>query len=172
MLQHISHSLRHPYLCLFDHSVCTCRHPMDVIRTHLLRCSHGGEHTTAHDNTCDANYYIIRDAGRVVVVEKTIFLPSSIPRARGGRVDLVISEPARGHTLLDVVIADPTRVDLFAEATVVPHHAASEAARQTERKYNGRRRGDSPLRHTMRSCLECVSQLAFQLNTTQLSNSR
>ena len=47
---------------------------------------------------------------------------------RGGRVDLVISEPPRGHTFLDVVIADPTRVDLVARAGDVPHHAASEAS--------------------------------------------
>ena len=40
-------------------------------------------------------------------------------------MDLVISEPARGHILLDVVIADPTRVDPV--AAVVPQHAASEA---------------------------------------------
>ena len=33
---------------------------------------------------------------------------------------LAISEPARGHTLLDVVIADPTRVDLVARAAAVP----------------------------------------------------
>ena len=38
-------------------------------------------------------------------------------------MDLVISEPARGHNLLDVVIADPTRVDLVARAAVVPEHA-------------------------------------------------
>ena len=32
-------------------------------------------------------------------------------------MDLVISEPARGHTLLGVVMADPTHVDLVAGAT-------------------------------------------------------
>ena len=52
--------------------------------------------------------------------EKTEFLPSSIPGSRGGRVDLVIPEPGRGHTLLVVVIADPTRVDLVTRAAVVP----------------------------------------------------
>ena len=57
-------------------------------------------------------------------------------------MDLVISEPARGHTLLDVVIVDPTRVDL-ARAVVVPHHAAPEAVRQKERHYSGRPRGNT-----------------------------
>ena len=58
-------------------------------------------------------------------------------------MDLVISEPARGHTLLDVGIVDPTRVDLVARATIFPHHAAPQAARQKERHYNGRPRGDT-----------------------------
>ena len=44
-------------------------------------------------------------------------------------MDLVIPEPARGHSLLDVVIADPTRVDLVTREAVVPQHAASKAAR-------------------------------------------
>ena len=35
-------------------------------------------------------------------------------------MDLVISEPARSHTLLDVVIADPMRADLFTRAAVAP----------------------------------------------------
>ena len=80
----------------------------------------------------DAIYYISEDAGRAIVREKTEFLPSSIPGSRGGRVDLVISEPARGHTLPDVVIADPMRADLVVRASIVPQHAASEAPRQKE----------------------------------------
>ena len=52
--------------------------------------------------------------------QKTGILPSSILGGQGGRVDLVISEPVRGHTLLDVVIADPTRVGLVARAKLFP----------------------------------------------------
>ena len=56
---------------------------------------------------------------------------------------LVVFEPARGHTLLYVVIADPTRVDLVTRAAVVSQHAASGAERQKERHYRGRPRGDT-----------------------------
>ena len=94
------------FSCLFDHSVCTCGHPMDALRTYFLRPSHVGERIAAHDVVRDASYHIIREAGHVVVRGKTGFLPSSIPGGRGGRVDLVISEPTRGHTLLYVVIAN------------------------------------------------------------------
>ena len=76
----------------------------------MLRCSHGRERSAAHDAMRDVMYYIIWEAGRAFARERTGFLPSAIPRGRGGRVDLVISEPASGHTLLDVVIEDPTRV--------------------------------------------------------------
>ena len=96
---------------------------MDAFGTHLLRCSHGGGRTAAHDAVLDALYYIVRDAGRAVVRERTGFLPSAIPGDGAERVDLLIYEPASGHTLLDVVIADPTRVDLVSRAAVVPQHA-------------------------------------------------
>ena len=58
-------------------------------------------------------------------------------------MDLVISESARGHTSLDVVIADQTRVDLVARATIVPQHATLGVVRPNELHYNGRPRGDT-----------------------------
>ena len=70
-------SLTFRAFCLFDHSVCTCGHPMDALETHLLRFSYGGERTAAHDAVRDAINYNIRDADRAVVLEKTEFLPSS-----------------------------------------------------------------------------------------------
>ena len=114
---------------------------MDVLGTHLLWYSHGGECGAAHDAVRIVVYYIIQETGRVVAQEKTGFLPSSILGGRGGRVDLVISAPARGYTLLDVFIADPTRVNLVARASVTPQHDASKAARQEARHYGGDREG-------------------------------
>ena len=43
---------------------------MDALMTHLLRCSNGGERTTAHDAMRDVAFYIIQDAHRAVVREK------------------------------------------------------------------------------------------------------
>ena len=59
--------------------------------------------------TSDTIHYIIQDAGCAVVWGKTGFLLSSILGGRGGHVDSAISELARSHTSLDVVIADSTR---------------------------------------------------------------
>ena len=117
-------------------------------------------------------YYIMRDASCVVVQEKTGLLPLSITGGWGGRVDPVISKPARGHTLLDVVVADPTRVDLVTRAAVVPQHATLEAARQKERHCCGRPRGHSflsPSRGTVRCCLKYVNFCAIALSEHFLS---
>ena len=54
------------------------------------------------------------------MLEKMGFLPSAIHKSREGCVDLVISELARGHTLLDVVMVDPTSVDLVTRVAIVP----------------------------------------------------
>ena len=43
----------------------------------MLQYSYAGECTAAHDVVRDTVYYIIRNAGRAVVREKTEFLPSS-----------------------------------------------------------------------------------------------
>lgn len=40
------------------------------------------------------------------------FLPPSAPGVPGGRVDIVISDVAACHTLIDNVVADSTRRDL------------------------------------------------------------
>ena len=56
----------------------------------------------------------------VVVLENTGFLSSAILNSRGGCVDLVILELVRGHTLLGVVMVDPTSVDLVTRVAIVP----------------------------------------------------
>ena len=116
---------------------------MQALVHHLLRCSLGGERSPSHAAMRDTIYYIIQNAGRPSVCEKKKFLPSSVSRGRGGRAGLVISEPAHDHTLLDVVIANPTRVNLVAQETVVPQHVVLEAKRLKERHYRGRSRGDT-----------------------------
>ena len=50
------------------------------------------------------------------------------------------------RSIYQLLIADwccNTRVDLVTQAAVVPQHAVSEAARQKERHYTGRPRGDT-----------------------------
>ena len=60
----------------------------------------------------NAVYHIIRESRQQTHRERTGFLPLSALEGRGGRFDIVISDAAVGHTLDDIVVADPTRRDL------------------------------------------------------------
>ena len=64
----------------------------------------------------DAVYHIIRESHQHAQRAHTGFLPSSALGGRGGRVDIEISDAAAGHTLVDIVVADPTRRDLVERA--------------------------------------------------------
>ena len=68
-------------------------------------------------------------------------LPSLAPGGRGGRVDIVISDAAVGHTLVDVVVADPTRRDLVEHAARHDLVATTDAERRKETHYQDRASG-------------------------------
>ena len=79
----------------------------------------------------DAVYHIIRDSRQRAHQERIVFLSSSARRGRGGRVDIVISDLVVGHTLVDIVPADPTRRDLVERACrVVFHHVVFTRVRK------------------------------------------
>ena len=86
----------------------------------------------------DAVYHIIRESRQHAQRERTGFLPSSAPGGRGGRVDIVISDAAAGHTLVDIVVADPTRRDLVERAARHDLVAATDAERRKETHYRDR----------------------------------
>ena len=97
-----------PHPCPANYVACACGHPLDPLGIHFLRCARGGERTSSHDSVRDV-YHIIRESGQHAQRAQTGFLPSSAPGGRGGRVDIVISDAAACHTLIDIVVADPTR---------------------------------------------------------------
>ena len=70
----------------------------------------------SHDSVHDAVDNIIRESRQHALRERIGFLPTSSPGGRGGRVDILISDAAVGHTLGDFVVADPTRRDLVERA--------------------------------------------------------
>ena len=114
--------LLHP--CLFYHSVCTCGHLMDAFGptccgVHMVESEVPPTMMCAMLSTTSPSGHAGEDE----------IPPSSILGGRGGCVDMVIFEHACGHTSLDIVIADPTRVDLVARARVVPQHAVSKVVR-------------------------------------------
>ena len=56
-------------------------------------------------------------------------------------MDIVISDAAVGHTLIDIVIADPTRGDFVDRAARMDLVAATEAEKCKERHYGDRING-------------------------------
>ena len=64
----------------------------------------------------DVVYHIIRESRQHAHWERIGFLPSSAPGGHGGRIDIVISDAAVGHTLVDIVVSDLPRLDLVERA--------------------------------------------------------
>ena len=89
----------------------------------------------------DAVYHIIRESRQHAQQERTGFLPSSAPGERGGRVDIMISNAAVGHTLVDIVVADPTRRDLVERAARHDLVAATDTEWRKESHYHYRAAG-------------------------------
>ena len=56
-------------------------------------------------------------------------------------MDIVISDAAAGHTLIDIVIVDPTRGDFVARAARMDLVAVTEAEKCKERRYRDRASG-------------------------------
>ena len=112
-----------------------------TLETHLLRCACGGERTSSHDYMRDAVHHMIRESRQHAHWERTNFLPSSAPSLRGGRVAIVISDGAARQTLVDIVVADPTRRDLVERAARQDLVAARDVDRRKESHYRDRATG-------------------------------
>ena len=89
-------------------------------------------------NVRDAVHHIIRESRQHARRERTASLPSSTPGGRGGRVDIAISDATVGQTLVDIVVADPTRRYLVERAAIHDLVAATYAERSKETHYRDR----------------------------------
>ena len=91
--------------------------------------------TSSHGFVHDAVYHIIRGSRQQAHRERAGVLSSSAPGGRGERVDIVISDATMGHTLVDIIVADPTRRDLVECATRHDLVATTHAERRKETRY-------------------------------------
>ena len=106
-----------------------------------MRSPRRDERTSSHDFLRDAGYHIIRESRQHAHRERTGFLPSSAPWGRGGRVNIVISDAAAGHTLVDIVVAGPTRRDSVERAARHDLVGATNAERRKEAHHRDRAAG-------------------------------
>ena len=80
----------------------------------------------------DAVYHIIGEWRQNSHRERIGFLPISARGGRGGRVNIVISDGALGHALVDIVVADPTCRDFVERVAGQDIVAATDAERRKE----------------------------------------
>jgi hypothetical protein len=91
---------------------CVCTHPMNLMGIHLLCCAHGNKHIRIHDAICNTFTAIIWDVDFHVGWKQIhVFLSNTFNSSRW-RVDIVFTKDGI-CTLVDVVIANPTGMDLL-----------------------------------------------------------
>ncbi|CAM6092536.1 unnamed protein product [Calypogeia fissa] len=113
-----------PHPGLLRQSSCVCGHPLDLVGTHILRCSHGSERTSTHHDIWDVLAAIAQDTGYHVTTEQThvLLTVDGIPDRR--HANIVFSQAGVG-ALVDVVVADPMGASMVLSVAHIPGHAAS-----------------------------------------------
>ncbi len=94
------------------HLWCVCTHPIDSIDIHFLHCVHGNEHTGTHDVVYDTFAVIVHDVCFHVGWEQLHALPSNTFNSFHRRIDIVFTKDG-SCTLVNIIIANPTRADLL-----------------------------------------------------------
>jgi hypothetical protein len=79
---------------------------------YLLLCAHGNECTWTHDVVHDTFVTIVRDDGFHVGWEQLHVFPSNMFNSSCWQVDIVLTKDDI-CTLIDIIIIDPTRMDLL-----------------------------------------------------------
>jgi hypothetical protein len=79
---------------------------------HLLCCAHGNECTGTHDAICDTFAIITQNVGFHVGQDQLHALLSTMFNVFCGQIDIVFTKYGI-HTLVDIIIANPTQTDLF-----------------------------------------------------------
>jgi hypothetical protein len=113
---------------------CVCTHPINVISVQFLHCAHGNERTGTHDGVCNFFIAITRDDGFHVGWEQLYALFSTTFHSSRWWVDIVFTKD-KICTLVDVVIINPTRANLFHWSCATWRFTTSETTQAKERNY-------------------------------------
>jgi hypothetical protein len=125
--------LHHPSIaCILQ---CVCTHPIDPMGIHLLHCAHGNECTRPPDAICNTFAAIAWDGGFHVRWEQLHVLFSTTFNSLCQWVNIVITKDDI-RTLADVIIVDPTRVNLLHRSCVTQGFVASHTTQAKEKNYH------------------------------------
>jgi hypothetical protein len=91
---------------------CVCTHPIDLINIHLLHCTHGKECIRTHDAIHDIFASIVWNASFHMGWKQLHVLPLVMFNSYCWQVKIMFTKNGI-RTLANVVIVDPTHVDLL-----------------------------------------------------------
>jgi hypothetical protein len=99
---------------------------------HFLLCVHGNKCIGTHDAICDTFASIAQDVGFHVGREQLYVLRSTTFSSFHRQIDIVLTKNGI-HTLVNVVIANPTQADSFPQSCATQGFAISNATQAKER---------------------------------------
>jgi hypothetical protein len=124
--------LPHPSIVNRPWFVCT--HPIDPMGIHLLHCVHGNEHIGTHDAIHNIFATIAWNVGFHVGQQQLhAFLSTTFNSSRRW-IDIVLIKDGI-CTLANIVITNPTRIDLLPQSCATQGFVASDATQANERSY-------------------------------------
>jgi hypothetical protein len=94
---------------------CVCTHPINLMGIHFLCCAHNNECIRTHDGVCDTFVDIVRDVGFHVWWLHVLL--SNMFNSSHQWINIVFPKDDI-HTLVNVVIVDPTWADLLPRSCV------------------------------------------------------
>jgi hypothetical protein len=101
---------------------------------HLLCCAHGIERTKTHDAIHNTFATIVWDASFHMGQKQLHALPSTTFNSFCWRVDIMFTNDGI-HTLVDVVITEPTQANLFPWSCTTQGFGTSDVAQAKEMSY-------------------------------------
>jgi len=111
-----------------------CTHPIDPMGIHLLHCVHGNEHIGTHDAIYNIFATIAWNVGFHVGQQQLhAFLSTTFNSSRRW-IDIVLIKDGI-CTLANIVITNPTRIDLLPQSCATQGFVASDATQANERSY-------------------------------------
>ncbi len=114
------------HLSIVNLPQCVCTHPIDPMGIHLLCCAHGNECMGTHDAIHNTFATIARDVGFHMGQLQLHALPSTT------HIVLTKDEIC---TLINFVMANPTRADLLPQGYTTPGFVAFNAIQTKEKSY-------------------------------------
>ncbi len=112
-----------------------CTHPFDPMGIHLLRCTHGNERMGTHDVIHNIFATIMQDVSFHVERKQLRVHPSTTFNSFHQWVDIVlIKDDIR--TLADIVITNPTRVDLLSQFCATQRFVTFDATQAKKMNYH------------------------------------